>query len=142
MIESKFQLISYILMIPIFIFTLLLIKWDYEIDGILVMGILIVANGCLSMIKSSKHSELGRVFWLKKDYKLFRFIEYDKGEYGKLPVIYLLFSINFLLSLILTEFTFAFKSWNMIPAIIIIASWIGLTVVFSIIEVAIDKIRQ
>ena len=141
MIESKLQLISYILMIPIFIMTLLLIKWEYEIDGILVMGILIISTGCLSMIKSSKHSELGRLFWLKKDYKLFKFIEYDKDEYSKLPVIYLLFTLNFVLSLILAIFTFIFTSWNMIPIIIVIVSLIVLTIVFSIIEVIIDKIK-
>lgn len=142
MIESKLQLISYILMVPIFIVLLLLLRWNYEIDGICAMGTLLISNGFLSMIGSRKHSESGRIFWLKKDYKALRFIEFDKEEYSRLPVIYLLITINFFISVILVALTFLFPLWNMILADIIVGCILGMTFIFSLVELIIDKVRQ
>jgi hypothetical protein len=74
---------------------LLLLRWGYELDGIVALMALLFSSAELSIINSSHHIELGKMFWLKKDYKIFSFIDYNKEEYSKLPVIFLLITINF-----------------------------------------------
>ncbi len=118
-----------------------MIRWEYEIDGIVALMALMLANGSLTIINSSHHTELGTLFWLKRDYKLLKFIEYNKNVYGRLPVIFLLITFNFLLCIILVVLTFIFIQWNMLYIMIGMGSWSILTIIFSLIELLIYKIK-
>jgi ABC-type multidrug transport system permease subunit len=81
------------------------------------------------------------MFWLKKDYKIFSFIDYNKEEYSKLPVIFLLITINFFICLILVGLTFALKDLDMLFVMIGFNVWLIVTVVLSMIEYIIYKIK-
>ena len=133
--------VVFFLLFPIVIFFFLLIRWEYEIDGIVALMALMLANGSLTIINSSHHTELGTLFWLKRDYKLLKFIEYNKNVYGRLPVIFLLITFNFLLCIILVVLTFIFIQWNMLYIMIGMGSWSILTIIFSLIELLIYKIK-
>ncbi len=119
----------------------LLIRWEYEIDGIVALMGLLLAVVSLSIINSSKHTELGSLFQLKKDYKIFKFIDYNQDVYSKLPVIFFLIAFNFILCIIFVALTFIFPSWNMLYILIGMSSWIMLTFIFSVVEYIIYKIR-
>jgi len=133
--------VVFFLLFPIVIFFFLLIRWEYEIDGIVALMALMLADGSLTIINSSHHTELGTLFWLKRDYKLLKFIEYNKNVYGRLPVIFLLITFNFLLCIILVVLTFIFIQWNMLYIMIGMGSWSILTIIFSLIELLIYKIK-
>jgi len=104
------------------------------------MGLLLAVVS-LSIINSSKHTELGSLFQLKKDYKIFKFIDYNQDVYSKLPVIFFLIAFNFILCIIFVALTFIFPSWNMLYILIGMSSWIMLTFIFSVVEYIIYKIR-
>jgi hypothetical protein len=141
MFDSKLGKVGFFLLFPIVILFFLLIRWEYEIDGIVALMSLILADGSLSIINSSRHTELGSLFWLKHDYRILRFIEYNKDVYARLPVIFLLITFNFLLCIILVVLTFIFVQWNMLYIMMGMGSWSILTIIFSLIELLIYKIK-
>lgn len=141
MFDSKLGKVGFFLLFPITILVFLLIRWEYEIDGIVALMSLILADGSLSIINSSRHTELGTLFWLKRDYRILKFIEYNKDVYARLPVIFLLITLNFLLCIILVVLTFIFVQWNMLYIMIGMGFWSILTIIFSLIELLIYKIK-
>jgi len=141
MFDSRLDKISLITFFTTFFLLLLLIRWGYELDGIVALMALLLASAELSIINSSHHIELGKMFWLKKDYKIFSFIDYNKEEYSKLPVIFLLITINFFICLILVGLTFALKNIDMLFVMIGFNVWLIVTVVLSMIEYIIYKIK-
>ena len=55
--------VVFFLLFPIVIFFFLLIRWEYEIDGIVALMALMLADGSLTIINSSHHTELGTLFY-------------------------------------------------------------------------------
>jgi ABC-type multidrug transport system permease subunit len=102
---------------------------------------LLLASAELSIINSSHHIELGKMFWLKKDYKILSFKDYNKEKYSKLLVVFLLITINFFICLTLVGLTFALKDLDMLFVMIGFNVWLIVTVVLSMIEYIIYKIK-
>lgn len=96
--------------------------------------VFLIALGFLTTVNSDRHTELGRLFQIKRELPLFNRIDYRRTGYENLPVIFIWIIVNFLLSSIVLVSAIIFKTLDINVFLVAIICSMALEFLFTITE--------
>ena len=140
--NNLFVTSGYVMFVVMLVLCWISLAIDFGLEISSSFGLLFLASAFVTMINSSKYTELGQVFQIKKDLWIFRFIHYDENTYSNLPVEYVLIILGYFMSIVLCIGVLLFTTYNWKPFLIGVGSFHLFQFAFLFIELTIVHFKN